>query len=89
MELHFGSSLGHCSYHTRGGNLSNTELCLRTTKSEGLEDGAEGGERWGRGGEKRDSSQREAGLDPVRQASQAIVRGPDFPVKTCLRKILL
>lgn len=89
MELHFGSSLGHCSYHTQGGNLSNTELCLRTTKSVGQEDGVEGGERWGRGEEKRDRSQREAGLDPVRQASQAIVRGPAFPVKTCLRKILL
>lgn len=55
----------------------------------GLEDGAEGGERWERGEEKRDSSQREAGLDPVRQASQAKVRGPHFPVKTFLRKILL
>lgn len=83
MDLHFGSSLG------QRGNLSNTELCLRTTKSVGLEDGVEGGERRGRGEEKRYSSHREAGLDPVGQASQAIVRGPDFPVKTCLRKILL
>lgn len=55
----------------------------------GLEDGVEGGERRGRGEEKRYSSHRQAGLDPVGQASQAIVRGPDFPVTTCLRKILL